>query len=458
MTSATTARLRAAAALACSLSCSGDLGAAPTALLPYGANLFVRALDVSCAPPDAQPGVQGCIALFHFQGQLRGLPFETGAHGNDLYGNVLYVRTDAAGKVLDGWPKVLMSGFAPTYRLTGTFVDEDFRVHLLANGEFLVTGSYSGRVLVGAGDDPKSQELGPGQATTDRHLFLIEFHADGTFDNWEDTGNGRALRGLSAAELPNTDLVIAGTCIGDVPLDDGSFPCGDTQEAFLLTVHYDGSTVGGIAFGGDRPAEARDVVADQDGNLYVSGTFDERMKYSTEPEDVGAGSTDAYVMKLGPDRKRLWIKTASSLGADRGGRLALVTGNGGGVLWTATVAQGAIAGKTRFPRGGHLVARLDALGNFLFAQPVPEAHGAVPLSLAARPDGSFALSGEGFLGSYAASGAALWSRTDADVPGVALPGAALAAAADTLGSSLFGVPLSGAGAADLGGALVWFPR
>src|SRR5947209_5449158 len=39
----------------------------------YDATLYSRTLDVSCAPTDAKQGVDGCIALVRYQGQIGGL-------------------------------------------------------------------------------------------------------------------------------------------------------------------------------------------------------------------------------------------------------------------------------------------------------------------------------------------------------------------------------------------------
>jgi len=68
----------------------------PTSATGYQATLYARALDVSCAPPEAQPGVEGCIALIRYQGGLSGIDVPTSA--GDSYGNIAFVRTDATGK------------------------------------------------------------------------------------------------------------------------------------------------------------------------------------------------------------------------------------------------------------------------------------------------------------------------------------------------------------------------
>lgn len=423
-------------------------GPAPAWVDGFEATFFARALDVSCAPSEAKPGVEGCLALFRYQGSLTGVDVPGGAAP---YGSVLFVRTDAAGKALAGWPKALLAGYDPISMQSGGLMDDDLRVHLLASGEFLVSGTYEGRLFVGT-PGGNNQELGPAQG---RNPFLVEFHADGTFDNWEDTGNGRELHALGAVEVPSGDLVLAGSCLGDVPLDQGTFPCGETARGFLLTVHHDCSTVGAATFGGAHPAEARDLAADALGNLYVSGTFEEEMKFGSEPADLATGAQDAFVMKVKPDGTRAWIVTASSLGEDRGGRLARVDG---GLLWTARVSPGARVGPLLFHEGGQVVALLDDAGQVSWAHLVPEASGARPLGVAAGSGGSFALYGEDFLGRYSADGKPAWLRTGAEVRGAAFVQGNLVVATNVVGTSVFGVPLATEGPDALRAALVAFPR
>lgn len=439
-----------AALLLAALGCPGKQAApaadpsAPLHAVGYQATLFARALDVSCAPAGAQPGVQGCLALVRYQGALSGVDVPPSSPG---YGSIAFVRTDASGAVT--WVKALMAGFDPISSESGAFVDDDLRVQLLATGEFLVSGTYEGRVFIGT-PGGNNQELG---GAPDRRLFLIEFHPDGTFDNWEDPGKGREQHALAVAELPSTDLVIAGSCQGDVPLDSGSFACGASTSGYLLTVHYDCSTVGGLSFGGSLPAEASDVVADAAGNLYVSGSFEEQMTLGSLPPDLAAGEDDAFVMKLRPDGSRAFFTTAASLGHDRGGRLALVKG---GVLWTARVSEGARVGPTLLDQGGQVVALLDEAGAVQWVKRVPQAGAGTPLRLAAAADGSFVLFGDGFLGRYLPDGTEAWVRTGADVRGAAFTGSALVVAASSVGGSVLGATIAAPGDHDLRAALVFF--
>src|SRR5476649_1167901 len=121
--------------------------APPSALWMQGfdAQLYARALDISCAPPEALPGVEGCIALVRYRGAMNGLSIP--ASDSESYGSVAFVRIDPAGGVT--WAKKLMSGFDPIDIEVGSFVDDDTRVHLLATNEFLVSGTYEGRVFFG---------------------------------------------------------------------------------------------------------------------------------------------------------------------------------------------------------------------------------------------------------------------------------------------------------------------
>lgn len=413
----------------------------------YDATLFAKAIDVSCAPRAADPGVDGCIALVRYRGRLKGSEIAEAVDG--VYGRVAFVRMDAAGEVL--WTRPLMSGFAPISAQFGRFIDDDLRVHHLANDEFLVSGTYEGRVLFGT-PGGSNQELGP---ATNRNLFMIEFHRDGTFDNWEDTGNENESHALGVAELPDTRIAIVGRCQGDVPLDTGTFPCGGSVSGYVLTVLYDGSTVGAITFGGTRSAEAADVVADAAGNLFVSGTFEEQIQFGDAPADIASGEDDGFLVKFAPDGSRPWIVTAGSLGHDRGGRVARVTD---GTLWTALVSAGARLGKDIFPGGGQVVARLDDAGNVVWTTLVAHAQTDKPLGLAVADDDSFALYGNGFLARFDRDGTLLWERTDGDVAGAAFTRDYLVVAATAVGRNVLGTPVATTGDDAVRAALVGFPR
>jgi hypothetical protein len=418
----------------------------PSWLHSYEGTLFARALDVSCAPADAGPGVEGCIGLVRYLGKLNDAGIQD---TSSSYGRVAFVRTDGAGGI--SWTQSLMSGFAPISAETGSFVDEDTRVHLLANDEFLVSGTYEGRVFFGT-PGGNNQELGP---STNRNLFMVEFHQDGTFDNWEDTGNGAELHALGCVEMPSTQIIIAGSCQGDVPLDSGSFSCGSATSGYLLRINYDGSTIGAVTFGGKRAARASDVAADPEGNLYVSGTFNEQMQFGSEPPDLAAGEDDGFLMKLNPDGSRAWIVFAGGLGSDQGGRIGRTAS---GSLWTSVVSSGVRIGEQTFPEGGQVVAAVDDRGAVAWARLVPDARQDAPLGVAVAEDGSFALYGNGFLARFAADGAPLWERTDADVSGASFTKTALVVAATVTGNKLFGATIATTADDNLRAGLAAFPR
>ena len=240
-----------------------------------------------------------------------------------------------------------------------------------------------------------------------------------------------------------------------MPLDTGTFPCGNSTSGYLLTTHYDGSTVGGIAFGGTRPSQPSDVIPDAAGNLYVSGSFEQQMTYGTLQPDESAGEDDGFLMKLGPDLTRAWIVTAGGLGHDRGGRLARVSG---GTLWTPLVSRGARIGATIFPDGGQVVALIADSGAVTWARTVPDAHGIAPLGVTAAGDGSFALFGDGYLGLYSAAGVLGWERFEADARGAAFTNNSLVVAASQIGTQVFDATVATSGDDVPRAAIVAFPR
>lgn len=440
--------LLALVALACGGSPEGARPPAPLSVRAYEASLFARALDVSCAPPDAQVGVEGCLALVRFNGQLQGHP-EVPPSDSHGYGDVWFERTDAQGRV--AWAKTLVQGYAPDSRQWGRLLDEDVRVRLRADGSFLLWGSYSERVFFGNGAN--NQELGP---VSQPSPFIFFFRPDGTFDDWADTNNGKELHGRAAACLPDGTAVLGGTCQGDVPLDEGHvFPCGDGPHGFLLSLTGAGGTLGGALLESNRISEVADLAADTLGNVYVSGSFVEKMRYRDELEDLATGGRDAFLMKLGPDGKRAWILMGSGLGEDRGGRLARVPG---GVLWTLTASRGARVGAALLHESGHAVALVSDAGAVAWTARLAAGGPEQPLGVAAAEDGSFALYGDGYLGRFTAGGTESWTRGGAEVRGASFTKGALWVAATVLGTEAFGAAVGSGSGETLRGLVASFPR
>jgi hypothetical protein len=462
MSSASPRVLVTAAASLLFAACSGTAPAGPPAttwLHPLEGDQFSRALDVSCnttASPDAgtpDAGLEECVGLVRYRTRIAGLP-DAGEVGNDGYGNVLISRFTPAGATL--WQQTLLWGSSGDYAMNGAFVDDDFRASLLPNAEFLVSGTYTGRVLVGihGGDSSHTQDLGFQDQRPS--LFVVEFHADGSFDNWADTHNDdRDQHARVARMLPNTDLIVAGSCQGVVPLDqDRTFDCGGTTSGYLLTAHYDGSTVDALTFHDSPWAEVSDALPDAAGNLFVSGTFERVMTFATSTPVVGVGDGEGFLMKLDAHRTPIWTVLGTSLGHDSGGRIAQ---GKGGTLWTARVSAGARVGVVPFTQDAQVVSLVGDTGSVVWAKTV-DAPLSAPLGVAAAPDGSFALYGDGFLGRYSAAGDELWVRRGVDVRGAAFTQRALVVAGTAIGTQAFGVDLAASGELTPRAFYAAFPR
>jgi hypothetical protein len=429
--------------------CSGTAPAGPPApawIHTLEGDQFSRALDVSCNTTTAadagtaDAGAEECVGLVRYRTRIAGLP-DAGEVGNDRYGNVLISRFTPAGATL--WQQTLLWGSSGDYAMNGTFVDDDLRASLLPNAEFLVSGTYTGRVLVGVhgGDSSHTQDFGyQDQRAT---LFYVEFHADGSFDNWDDIHNDdRDQHALVARLMPDSSIVVGGSCQGLFQLDDEhTFDCGPTTSGYLLTTLYDGTNVGAVAFHDSPAAEVTDVLPDDSGNLLVSGTFEQVMTFATSTPVGGVGDGEGFLMKLGPDRKPAWTVLATSLGHDRGGRIAR---GKGGTLWTALVQAGARVGVVPFTQDAQVVALVDDDGKVLWARTV-DAPLTSPLRVASAPDGSYALYGDDFLGRYGAAGDELWVRRGADVRGAAFTGRSLVVAGTAIGTHAFGASLAASG-------------
>jgi hypothetical protein len=102
-------------------------------------------------------------------------------------------------------------------------------------------------------------------------------------------------------------------------------------DAFLLAIGDDGAPRWALAWGGKHADVARALTLDAAGNLYVAGTFQLTADFDPGPGRrlmASAGRTDAFVLKLDPERRLLWARRFGGEGADDATALAVAADGG----------------------------------------------------------------------------------------------------------------------------------
>lgn len=88
-------------------------------------------------------------------------------------------------------------------------------------------------------------------------------------------------------------------------------------------------------------AVAERVIVDDAGNVYVSGSFDQKLA-----DSVSLGGTDVFLAKFDSELNRVWLETKGTVGSENGGRIAL--GRDGSFYWSV-MTEGDFSNPTQKP-------------------------------------------------------------------------------------------------------------
>ena len=186
-------------------------------------------------------------------------------------------------------------------------------------------------------------------------VFLAKYNADGEF-LWARSAGGVGIDrgyGVAADEAGNA-YIVGESLSGEGEFGTGRLFASSDFQGFLAKYDQDGVGLYGVQIGDlSAPVEANAVAVDADGNAYVTG-------YSNSPDldprgddpDFEGGN---FVLKVGPDGDRLWV---------RGGG-----GNGTAVGADAVYAIGDESGFS--DDGEDVFSKFDLSGEPLWAQPAP---------------------------------------------------------------------------------------
>jgi Beta-propeller repeat len=171
--------------------------------------------------------------------------------------------------------------------------------------------------------------------------------------------------------------------------------------------------------GGSGADSGTNISVDQQGNLYVTGYFSGQIDSDPGPGMKPlqtAGDWDAFVLKLDKNGNFLWSASVGGAGTDNG---LGITVDPQGQVCVAGYFSGTAdfdPGANNFPlfsQGGNdaFVLKLDANGQFVWAGSSGGVGQERGRSIAASPDGSLYIGGDGFLQKRSATGTTQWNFT-----------------------------------------------
>lgn len=297
-------------------------------------------------------------------------------------------KLDANGDLV--WAAQVGGG---TVRIFGMDVD--------AAGDIYCTGYFQG-----------TADMDPGvgvvalTATGAADLFILKLNADGSFGWARQIGDAGNEVGYSLVLDDAGNITLAGVFAGTVDMDPGA---GTTEltavgysEMFLVKLDPTGDLIWARQFSTTTPGggqeEAVEHTIDSDGNLLITGWFQQSIDFDPGPGVLDLtviGGTDMFILKLDPNGDLVWAKqvgTTLVAGTVVGYDIATDAANNvyttGHFLNTTDFDPGPGEVELNSGAGSAHVLKLDANGDFVWVRNIVSIHNEVGHGIAVAPDGT----------------------------------------------------------------------
>jgi len=291
---------------------------------------------------------------------VAGETYSFGAGGSDAY----VLKLDASGNVT--WQKTF----------GGSGKDYAYSIQQVSDGGYIVAGTTASS---GAGYDD---------------AYVLKLDASGNVIWTKTFGGSDYDRASSIQQVSDGGYIVAG--------ETYSFGAG-CRDIYVLKLDATGNVIWQKTFGGSYDDLAFSIQQVSDGGYIVAG----------ETYSFGAGSWDAYVLKLDASGNVTWTKTFGGSSSDSVYSIQQVS-DGGYIIAGITESSGA---------GSYdvYVLKLDASGNATWTKTFGGSANDYARSIQQVPDGGYIVAGETYsfgAGSYDvyvlkldASGNATWTKT-----------------------------------------------
>ena len=183
------------------------------------------------------------------------------------------------------------------------------------------------------------------------------------------TGGSGSDVGYSIAADTNGNVFVTGSFSTTNFLGSSNLISSGLTDIFIAKHSPSGSLLWARQAGGTGYDEGRGIVADNAGNVYVTGHFQDTASFGAT-NLTSSGQSDVFVAKYDPDGNLVWVRRVGGNDFDEGHAIALDTA--GNIYLTGTFDKNATFGSagTLMNNSGTsdiFVAKVDPLGDFVWA-------------------------------------------------------------------------------------------
>ncbi len=263
----------------------------------------------------------------------------------------------------------------------GFFEDYANSIAIDTSGNLYITGGFEGTVDFDPGTGIENYTS---QGAKD--IFILKLDRNGDFVWAKVIGGPGALGDIGGAIAISNfgDVYVTGAFEGTVDFDPGpgvfnlvgnAFPVPVTLDVFILKLDASGdfvwaknTTGSGISLN-----EGTGISLDNEGNVYVSGTFVGLVDFDPGTANVSlsaGGSGDVFILKLNIAGDFVWVKSMGGPAADQPGAGGMVLDDAGNIYVTGRTTGTADFGQYNLTSEGSdiFICKLSISGDVVWAK------------------------------------------------------------------------------------------
>jgi hypothetical protein len=297
-----------------------------------------------------------------------GYSIVTDAIGNSFVAGSFMDTLHIAGKhlVSKGYYDIFIAAFSPRGELLwlkqagGADADEAYGATLDNAGNVYITGYFSGTV------DFSGMMI---NSYRTRDFFVAKYDPQGNF-LWVRCGKvskGDYANSVSTDDAGN--VFISGVFHGTMYFGNSVFTSDNHKNLFIVKFNTDGDMKWFKVGGGDEKDEIHAIHADNEGDLYVTGSFEKQMIFDKMLIE-SSGRKDIFLAKYNSDGEIQWLrKGGSSTGDDMSSAIELDAA--GNIYLAGSFSGNAYFGKVRLKSSGSediFLVKYNSKGDVLWAK------------------------------------------------------------------------------------------
>lgn len=201
-------------------------------------------------------------------------------------------------------------------QLGGVANEQGEGLHINNDGHLYLSGSFEESLIFG---DTTYTSFGEADA------FLAKYDPEGS-PLWMRVGGSVFDDQISAiVEDNNGNLICIGTYWLEASFENITLTTSTSPKAiFVLKYKPNGEILWGKSIDGTTLKEATDIVTDAQGNIFISGFYQDQLLFE-DTTLTANGDSDLFVLKLNADGAKEWVYSEGYIGDTRAMSLALTS-------------------------------------------------------------------------------------------------------------------------------------